>query len=303
MTAAMKLKQRHHFTGKGPYSQSYCFSSSHTQVWELDIKKTEYWKLDAFELWCWRRLLESPLNSKEIKPVNSKGNQPWIFIGSTDAEVEAPILWPPDAKGWIIGKDLNAGEDWGQKETGKAGDEIVGWHHWLNGYKFLQTLEESEGQGSLKCCSSWDHKESGLQMKNKSNRNNYSLTIRMSANWWLCFSMYCLGLSNFFPRSMSLLISWQSMSAVVLETRKMKSVTASTFCPSIWNEVMGQDAMIFIFWMLSFKPAFSLSSFKRVFFLKRGYMTPRIKTDYMNKNFQILVKALGRTLDFPKDMR
>ena len=167
-------KQRHHFTGKGPYSQSYCFSSSHIQIWELDIKKAEYWKIDAFELWCWRRLLENPLNNKEIKPVNPKGNQPWLFIGRADAEIEAPILLPPDAKGWIIGKDLNAGKHWSQEEKGKARDQMLGWHHWPNGHKFEKTPEEGEGQGSLVCCSSWDHKGSGTQMKNKRNWKNYS---------------------------------------------------------------------------------------------------------------------------------
>ena len=143
-------------------------------MWELDIKKAEYWKIDAFELWCWRRLLESPLNNTEIKPVNPKENQPWIFIGRTDAEVEAPILWPPDAKGWIIGKCINAGKDWGQEEKGRAGDQMVGWHHWPNGHKFEETPEESEGQGSLACCSSWDHKELGTQMKDKRNWNNHN---------------------------------------------------------------------------------------------------------------------------------
>ena len=99
-------KQTHHFAKKGLYSQSYVFSSSHVHVWELDHKETEH-RIDAFELWCWRRKV--PLDCKVIKPVNPKGNQPWIFTRRTDAKVEAPILWPPDAKSWLIWKDPDAG--------------------------------------------------------------------------------------------------------------------------------------------------------------------------------------------------
>jgi len=99
------------------------------------IKKAECWRFDAFELWCWRTL-EGPLDCKEIQAVHPKGNQSWIFIGRTDAEVEAPILWPPDAKSWLIWKDPNAGKDWRQGEKGMIEDEIVGWHHQLNGHEF-----------------------------------------------------------------------------------------------------------------------------------------------------------------------
>ena len=105
------------------------------------------------------KTLESPLDSKEIKPVNPKGNQPWTFIGRTDAE--APILWPPDAKSWLIGKDPDAGKDWGQEEKGVTEDEMVGWHHRLNEHEFEQTLGDSEGQGSLARCSLRAHKELG----------------------------------------------------------------------------------------------------------------------------------------------
>ena len=99
------------------------------------IKKAERLRIDAFELWYWRRL-ESPLDSKEIQPVNPKGNQSWIFIGRTDVEAETPILWPPDAKNWLIGKDPDAGKDWGQEEKGMTEDEMVGWHHRLDGHGF-----------------------------------------------------------------------------------------------------------------------------------------------------------------------
>ena len=107
------------------------FSSSHVWMWELGYKK----KLNAFELWCWRRL-ESPVDCKEIQPVHRKGDQSWMFIGRTDAEVETPILWPPYVKSWLIWKDPDAGKDWRQEDKGMTEDEMVGWHHWLNGLEF-----------------------------------------------------------------------------------------------------------------------------------------------------------------------
>ena len=102
------------------------------------------------------KTLESPLDSKEIKPINPKGNQPWIFSGRTDAK--ALILWPPDVKRWLVGKDLDAGKDWRREEKGTTEDEMVGWHHRLNGYEFGQIPGDGEGQGSLACRSSWDHR-------------------------------------------------------------------------------------------------------------------------------------------------
>ena len=105
------------------------------------------------------KTLESPLDSKENKPVNPKGNQPWIFTARTDAKAEAPILWLPDAKNWLTGKDCDACKDWGQEEKGTARDEMVGWHHWLSGHECEPTQGACEGQGSLVCCSSWDGKE------------------------------------------------------------------------------------------------------------------------------------------------
>ena len=104
-------------------------------------------------------IIKSPLDSTEIKPINPKGNQPSIFIGGTDAKAEVPILWPPDAKSWLIGKDPDAGKDWGQEEKGVTEDEMVGWHHWLSGHEFKHTLGDSKGQGNLVCCSSWGCKE------------------------------------------------------------------------------------------------------------------------------------------------
>ena len=103
---------------------------------------------------------ESPLDCKEIKPVNPKGNQSWLFIGRTDVEAEAPILWPPDVKNCLIGKDPDAGKDWRQEEKGKTEDEMVGWHHQLDGHEFEQALGVGDGQGILVCFSPRGHKES-----------------------------------------------------------------------------------------------------------------------------------------------
>ena len=126
-------KQRHYFANKGPSSQGYGFSSSHVWMWELNCK--ESW---ALKNWCfWTVVLEKTLlDCKEIQPVHPKGNQSWIFTGRTDVEAETPILWLPDAKSWLIGKDPDAGEDWGQEEKGATEDEMVGWHHRLNGHEF-----------------------------------------------------------------------------------------------------------------------------------------------------------------------
>ena len=106
------------------------------------------------------KTLESCLDEKEIKLIDPKVNQPWILIGRTDAEAEAPILKPSDAKSWFIGKDPDARKDWRQGEKGVTEDEMVGWHHWHNGHEFEQALGDSEGQGSLACCNSWGRKES-----------------------------------------------------------------------------------------------------------------------------------------------
>ena len=153
-------KQRHHFANKGPSSQSYGFSSSHVWMWKLDHK--ESWTLNNWFFWTvvLEKTLESPLDFKEIQPVNPKGNQSWIFIGRTDAKAEAPILWAPDVKNWLIGKDPDAGKDWRQKEKGTIEDEMVGWHHSLDGHEFKQALGVGDGQGSLACCSPRGRKES-----------------------------------------------------------------------------------------------------------------------------------------------
>ena len=163
-------KQRHHFAGKGPSSQSYDYSSSHVWSWELDHK--EGWVPKS---WCfWTVVLEktfdTPLDSKEIKQVNLKGNQSWIFIGKTDAEAEAPILWLSDVKSWLIGKDSVGRKDWGQEEKGATEDEMVRSHQRLNGDEFEQTPGDGKVQGSLACCSPWGRKESDTTEQQNNNK-------------------------------------------------------------------------------------------------------------------------------------
>ena len=137
------------------------FSTSHVCMWELDCE--ESWVLKN---WCFRTVVvektpESPLDCKEIQPVHSKGDQPWVFFGRNDAKAETPVLWPLHAKSWLIGKDSDAGRDWGQEEKGMmTEDEMAGWHHWLNGLESEWTPGVSDGQGGLACCDSWGHKES-----------------------------------------------------------------------------------------------------------------------------------------------
>ena len=133
---------------------------SHVQLWELDHKEGWVSKKWCFQTVVLEETFESPLSSKEIKPINPKGNQPCTFIGRTGAEAEAPILWPPNSKSWHIGKHSDAGKDWGQEEKGAKEDETIEYHHWLNGHEFEQTLGDSEGQGRLACCSLRGHKKS-----------------------------------------------------------------------------------------------------------------------------------------------
>ena len=129
--------------------------------------------------WCFwtvvlEKTLESPLDYKEIQPVHPKGNQSWVFTGRTDAEAETPTFWPPDAKSWLTGKDPDAGKDWGQEEKEITEDEMVGWHHRLNGHEFEWTLGVGDGQGGLACYSPWGHKESDT-----TERLNW-----IELNWW-----------------------------------------------------------------------------------------------------------------------
>ena len=156
------------------HSQSYSFSSNHVWVWELNHK--ERW---APKNWCSQtvvleKTLESPLDCKEIKPVHPKGNQPWIFIGRTDVEAEAPILWPPEEKIWLIWKDPDAWKDWRQEEV-TTEDRMVGWHHLLNGHEFEQALGDGDGQGSLACCSPWSSKELDVTEQLNNNKEGKEL--------------------------------------------------------------------------------------------------------------------------------
>ena len=154
------LKSRHiTLPTKVHLVKAIAFFSSHVWMWVLDYK--ESW---ALKNWCFwtvvlEKTLESPLDCKEIQPVHPKGDQSWEFTWRTDVEAETPILWPPDAKTWVIGKDLDAGKDWGQSEKGTTEDEMVGWHHWLDGHGFGWTPRVGDGQGGLVCCSSWGHKQ------------------------------------------------------------------------------------------------------------------------------------------------
>ena len=155
--------QRHHFAHKCPYSQGYGLSCSHVQMWELDHKEGRTPRNWSFWTVVLEKTLESPLESKDIKPINLKGHQPWILFGKTDAEAEALTICPPDAKSWPWGlESLRARQ---KKRVTK--DEMVGWHHWFN--ELGQTLGDGEGQGSLACCSPWSREESDMiwQMNNK----------------------------------------------------------------------------------------------------------------------------------------
>ena len=154
------------FTKKGPSNQSYVFFSSHVWMWKLNYK--ESWVLKNWCFWTvvLEKTLKSPLDCKEIQPVHRKGGQSWVFIGRTHAEAETPILWPPELKNWLIGKDPDAGKDWRQEEKRMTEDEMVGWHHWLNGHGFEQAPWVGEGQGSMVWCSPWGHKESAATVLN-----------------------------------------------------------------------------------------------------------------------------------------
>ena len=145
-----------------PCSQnSLLFDNSHRLI--FNKKTAKRWTVVL------EKTLESPLDGKEIKPVNPKGNQPWIFTGRADADAEAPILWAPDVKSRLIGKDPDASKDWGQEEKGVTEDEMAGWHHWFNRHEFEQTPADREGQGGLACYSPWSHKE--LDMTEGLNNN------------------------------------------------------------------------------------------------------------------------------------
>ena len=169
-------------------------------MWESDHK--EGWEPKNWCFWTvvLEKTLESPLDCKEIKQVNHKGNQSWIFTGRTDAEAEAPVFWPHDIKSWFTGKDPDAGKDWRQEEKGMTEDEMVGWHHWLNGHESEQAPGVGDGQGRLVCCSPWGRKESDMTEKlnwtelNLKMISSVSLATfpMVSSHVWLTYRFYTI---------------------------------------------------------------------------------------------------------------
>ena len=161
-------------------------------VFPVVMYKCESWtikKAEGQKNWCFwtvmlEKTLESPLDCKEIQPVHPKGDQSWVFIGRIDTEAETPILWLPHAKSWLTGKDPDAGKDWGQEEKGTTEDEMVGWHHRLNGHGFGWTPAVGDGQGGLACCSSWGHKESDTT-------EQLNWTELMSPQLCVAFPIFC----------------------------------------------------------------------------------------------------------------
>jgi len=154
-------------------------------MWELDCE--EGW---APKNWCFwtvvlEKTLENPLDCKEIHPVHSEGDQPWVFFGGNNAEAETLVFWPPHAKSWLVGKDSDAGRDWGQEEKGTTEDEMAGWHHWLDGRESEWTPGVGDGQGGLECCDSWGHKESDTTERLNWTELNLSLLFS-----WLLFTVY-----------------------------------------------------------------------------------------------------------------
>ena len=167
-------------------SQGYGFSSGHVWIWELDCE--ESWTLKNWCFWTvvLEKTLEIPLDCKEIQPVHSEGDQPWDFFGRNDAKAEAPVLWTPHEKSWLIGKDSDAGRDWGQEEKGTIEDEMAGWHHGLDGHESEWIPGVGDRQGGLVCCDSWGRKESDMTERlNWTEETNTSifLTPRFERLW------------------------------------------------------------------------------------------------------------------------
>ena len=168
----------------------------YSQIQDLkgrSLKCVKYPLVFSFSNISLEKTLESPLDCKEIQPVHPKGVQSWVFIGRTDAEAETPILWLPHAKSWLIGKDPDAGRDWGQEEKGTTEDEMAGWHHWLDGHEFEWTLGVGDGQGGLACCDSWGCKE--LDMTEQLNWTEY---IFCSFKNWIIYLLKFTCIQNIF---------------------------------------------------------------------------------------------------------
>ena len=177
---------------KCPSSQSHGFSSSHVWMWVLNYKESWAPKNRCFWTVLLEKTLESSVDCKELQPIHPKRNQSWIFIGRTDAEAETLILWPPDRKNWLTGKDPDAGQDWRQEEKEMTEDEMVGWHYWLDGHEFEEALGVGDRQGSLACCSPWNHKESDMTSNwtelSSKNLSNFHW-LYTAQNSWSFFSL------------------------------------------------------------------------------------------------------------------
>ena len=158
LDSIFKSRDINYFANKGPSSQGYGFSSGHVWMWKLDCEESWTPKNWCFWTVVLEKTLESPLDCKDIQPVHSKGDQSWMFFGSNDAKAETPVLWPPHAKSWLIGKDSDAGRDCGQEEKGTTEDEMAGWHCWLDGRESRWTPGVGDRQGGLACCDSWGRK-------------------------------------------------------------------------------------------------------------------------------------------------
>ena len=168
-------KQRHYSANKGLYSQCYDLPSGHVWLWELDRKEGRTPKNWCLQTVVLEKTPESPLDSKEIKPVNLKGDQSWIFTERTDAEAETPVFWSSDVNSWLIGKLPDAGTDWGQKVKTVLQDDMARWHHWCNWHELGWTFGDGEGQGSLEWCSPWDHKKLNTTRWLNNNNNLFHL--------------------------------------------------------------------------------------------------------------------------------
>ena len=199
------------------YWKAETLSSGHVWMWELDCE--ESW---APKNWCfWTVVLEktreSPLGCKEIQPVHPKGDQSWVFIERTDVEAQTPIRWPPDAKSWLIGKDPDAGKDWGQEEKGVTEDEMVGWHHWLNGHGFGWTPGVGDGQGGLACCDSWGRRigHDWVTELNWIELKPPEISTSFTYKYW--YKIKCVCFSPVTPSSVSLIHSPDSESKSIEE--------------------------------------------------------------------------------------
>ena len=153
-------------------------------IWELDYKESWAWKNWCFWTVVLEKTLESPLDYKEIQPVHPKGDLSWVLIGRTDVEAETPILWPLDAKSWLIWKDPDAGKDWEQEDKETTVDKMVGWHHWLNAHEFGWAPGVVDGHGGLGCCGTWGRKESDMTQLNELNWTEVYI-------WFLALDIYC----------------------------------------------------------------------------------------------------------------